>query len=238
MQIKYVDTKNQLADILTKRNFTRDEWDGLLRLLNIMNLSMFSCGRFLSNSKQSVMSKRAQESTSKEESAVAKPGPMNLVSRNLLTAKKDPLQDSSDSKEPGNQELDRSCVSSSGRKLTRNINQNPTIYSQERQQGNAQPSSTKKQRRRDESSNSARAKKLSARGKDNQFGKSKLHFRNMQIFSHRYLEKVFKNLRKKLNLAENAPPLGIEALKTNVLIWGLLMSTTMNVATHMGQKLQ
>ena len=26
IQIKYVDTKNQLADILTKRNFTRDEW--------------------------------------------------------------------------------------------------------------------------------------------------------------------------------------------------------------------
>ena len=26
IQIKYIDTKNQLADILTKRNFTRDEW--------------------------------------------------------------------------------------------------------------------------------------------------------------------------------------------------------------------
>ena len=26
IQIKYIDTKNQLADILTKGNFTRDEW--------------------------------------------------------------------------------------------------------------------------------------------------------------------------------------------------------------------
>ena len=30
IQIKYVDTKNQLADILTQGNFTRDEWNLLL----------------------------------------------------------------------------------------------------------------------------------------------------------------------------------------------------------------
>ena len=29
--IKYVDTKKQLADLLTKDNFTRDEWNQLLR---------------------------------------------------------------------------------------------------------------------------------------------------------------------------------------------------------------
>ena len=29
IQIKYIDTKNQLADILTKGNFTRDEWNYL-----------------------------------------------------------------------------------------------------------------------------------------------------------------------------------------------------------------
>ena len=37
----------------------------------------------------------------------------------------------------------------------------------------------------------------------------------MQISDHRYFEKVFKNLREKLNLAEEAPVIGIEALKTN-----------------------
>ena len=31
-QIKYIDTKNQLADILTKKNFTRDEWNHLMTL--------------------------------------------------------------------------------------------------------------------------------------------------------------------------------------------------------------
>ena len=29
IQIKYIDTKNQLADLLTKGNFTRDEWNDL-----------------------------------------------------------------------------------------------------------------------------------------------------------------------------------------------------------------
>ena len=35
IQIKYIDNKNQLADILTKVNFTRDEWNHLLNLFNI-----------------------------------------------------------------------------------------------------------------------------------------------------------------------------------------------------------
>ena len=39
IQIKYIDTKHQLADILTKGNFTRDEWNNFLRLLNISNIS-------------------------------------------------------------------------------------------------------------------------------------------------------------------------------------------------------
>ena len=64
--------------------------------------------------------------------------------------------------------------------------------------------------------------------------KSKLHFHNMQISDHRYLERVSKNLRKKLHLAEDAPVIGIEALKTNVLICGPLMSTTMKAAMHLG----
>ena len=37
IQIKYVDTKHQLADMQTKGSFTRDEWNHLLRLLNIMS---------------------------------------------------------------------------------------------------------------------------------------------------------------------------------------------------------
>ena len=43
IQIKYIDTKNQLADILTKGNFTRDEWNHLLTLFNITHFSSTAC---------------------------------------------------------------------------------------------------------------------------------------------------------------------------------------------------
>ena len=35
IQIKYVDTKNQLEDILTKGSFSRDEWNHFLCLFSI-----------------------------------------------------------------------------------------------------------------------------------------------------------------------------------------------------------
>ena len=43
IQIKYIDTKNQLADILTKGNFTRNEWNHLLSLFNISHFSSKVC---------------------------------------------------------------------------------------------------------------------------------------------------------------------------------------------------
>ena len=73
IQIKYIDTKNQLADILTKGNFTRDEWNHLLTLFNISHFSSTDC--------LEVMSKRTQKGSS-EERVTAKSKPMmNLVSR-------------------------------------------------------------------------------------------------------------------------------------------------------------
>ena len=53
IQIKYIDTKNQLADILTKGNFTRDEWNHLLCSFYISHFSSTDCSE--------VMSKRTQE---------------------------------------------------------------------------------------------------------------------------------------------------------------------------------
>ena len=73
IQIKYIDTKNQLADRLTKGNFTRDEWNHLLCLFNISHFSSTNC--------LEVMSKRTQEDAG-EERVTAKSKPMmNLVSR-------------------------------------------------------------------------------------------------------------------------------------------------------------
>ena len=73
IQIKYIDTKSQLADILTKGNFTRDEWNHLLCLFNISHFSSTSCSK--------VMSKRTQEESG-EEGVTAKSKPMmNLIAR-------------------------------------------------------------------------------------------------------------------------------------------------------------
>ena len=43
IQIKYIDTKNHLADILAGGNFTRDEWNHLLSLFNVSHFSSAVC---------------------------------------------------------------------------------------------------------------------------------------------------------------------------------------------------
>ena len=58
IQIKYIDTKNQLADILTKGNFTRDEWNHLLCLFNTSHFSSAVC--------TAVMAKRSQQESGEE----------------------------------------------------------------------------------------------------------------------------------------------------------------------------
>ena len=42
IQIGYIDTIHQIADILTKGNFTRDEWNNLLHLFNISHFNSLS----------------------------------------------------------------------------------------------------------------------------------------------------------------------------------------------------
>ena len=73
IQIIYIDTKNQLADILTKGNCTRDEWNHSLTLFNISHFSYTAC--------TAAMAKRAQQESG-EERVTAKSRPMiNLTAR-------------------------------------------------------------------------------------------------------------------------------------------------------------
>ena len=87
IQIKYIDTKNQLADILTKGNFTRDEWNHLLNLFNISHFSSTAC--------TAAMAKRAQQGSG-EERVTAKSRPMMN-----LTARMTSVVSSSTSSNPG-----------------------------------------------------------------------------------------------------------------------------------------
>ena len=73
IQIKYNDTKNHIADVLTKGNFTCDEWNHLLCLFNISHFSSTECSE--------VMSKRTQKESG-EERVTAKSRPMmSLIAR-------------------------------------------------------------------------------------------------------------------------------------------------------------
>ena len=45
IQIRYIDTKHQIADILTTGHFTRDEWHNLLCLFNISHVSFLCCAK-------------------------------------------------------------------------------------------------------------------------------------------------------------------------------------------------
>ena len=48
IQIRYIDTKHQIADILTKGKFTRDAWNILLLLFNITHFSSLCCAKNIS----------------------------------------------------------------------------------------------------------------------------------------------------------------------------------------------
>ena len=52
IQIKYIDTKNQLADILTNGNLTCDEWNHFLCLFNISHFSSAECSEVMSKGTQ------------------------------------------------------------------------------------------------------------------------------------------------------------------------------------------
>ena len=73
IQIKYIDTKNHFADILTKGNFTRDEWNHLLTLFNISHFSSTSC--------IAAMAKRAQQDSGEGRVTAKSRSMMNLTAR-------------------------------------------------------------------------------------------------------------------------------------------------------------
>ena len=73
IQINYIDTKNQLADILTKGNFTRDEWNHLLSLFHISHFSSTAC--------TAAMATRAQQESGEERVTVKSRPLMNLTAR-------------------------------------------------------------------------------------------------------------------------------------------------------------
>ena len=73
IQIKYIDTKNQLAVFLTKGNFTRDEWNHLLCLFNISHFSSTVCSE--------TMPKRLRQNSGEEQFTAKSRPMMSLIAR-------------------------------------------------------------------------------------------------------------------------------------------------------------
>ena len=162
------------------------------------------------------MSKRAQERRTEEEPlAVEKARPACLVSRNFLRAKQTTSIDSGASYGPGKQELGHNSVSGSTEKLARHRSHNPTTHSQECEEDDYPFRCTWKP----------------ARYLENQLGRTRFEYHNPQVSYSLYIEKVLKTLRQKLNCSENDKMLD---MNTNVLIWGLFMSTTKKASVHVG----
>ena len=143
-QIKYVDTKNHIVDLLFKGSYSCDERDLVLRLLIIMNFSILSCSQFLSIEKTNTMSKRDQERRTGEESAEVKSRSTSLISRNQLFVRQTASLDSDASNVPGNPDLDSISVPGSTGTLVRDRVKNPATSSQEWQKHNPCPGSKRK----------------------------------------------------------------------------------------------
>ena len=81
IQIRHIETKHQLADMLTNGNFTRDEWNNLFHLFNISHFSSACCAENSSLISCSTAAKRIQDQK-EEERVVSKsrPAAMNLSS--------------------------------------------------------------------------------------------------------------------------------------------------------------
>ena len=77
-----------------------------------------------------------------------------------------------------------------------------------------------------------------ARSKSREIDSRQTTARQRQTLSqtcfHKQVQPDTCNHTKKVNLAEDAPPLGIRAHRTNILIWRLFMSASMMAAIQLG----
>ena len=86
IQIRYIDSKHQLADILTEGNFTRVEWKNLLHLFNVSNFSSLRCTQNFRLISCITMAKRIQEQKGGER-VVSKSRPeMTNISSYLMSS--------------------------------------------------------------------------------------------------------------------------------------------------------
>ena len=251
IQINYIDTKNQLEDILTKGNFTRDEWNHLLTLFNISHFSSTSC--------IAAMAKRAQQESG-EGRVTAKSRPMMI-----LTARTPSFVSSSASSNPGRtsygyQDLEKHVLDDRvGQPVeTSRSNYSQKDYglswsSQERKSGDGEHD---RPGQLDKNSWDSLGKVDPHRG-EHLLGRTAHSARNEETIHDRTGQPVSENLQGKahfenfimgsettefVNKVRNQVRIRQKRMSSNAenctehsIIWGMFMATTLNAATFMGK---
>ena len=223
IQIKYVDTTHQLAEILTKGNCTRDEWNNLLHLFNIIHFSSICCSQnFSSTSCLETTAKRMQEEKG-EERIVAKSKPtLNLVTHAATSSSTVPSPTASKSRW-----VLRGPVNLIGRVQgetcsERTQSRRSVEFSRE------EPGTSEFARKPKDT------RKLVASGNSDIDGTGKIWSHNLLISTAyvRHLEKVLWNVRQRYGLSPGDKRGKVDA---NAAIWRIFMSVTLQAAVHLGK---
>ena len=225
IHVKDIDTKNQLADILTKGNFTRDEWNHLLCLFNISHFNSINSVK--------AMSKRTQEDAG-EERVTAKSKPMtNLVSR--CRARDPTVLASTASEHPENTKTESQKVplssfnvqqTGAGKPVMLASSSNSSEWynddkwcSQVRKSGELSKTNTGKP----ESDNLVT---------DIVMDSDTATEPDLSLKSRSFLNRVTDRLRKMLN---RSPEDSMQDIDKRSIIWGMFMSSTLEASVFMGK---
>ena len=248
IQIKYIETKNQLADILTKGSFTRDEWNHLLTLFNISHFS--------SSAPLAAMAKRAQQN-SEEGRVTAKSRPMmNLTARTpsimSSSASTNPGGTAHGHHEPGQRVLDDSTGQPVAQPRSNYVQEyGSSQSSQVWTRGNGEHDRSGQP----ESWNSLKVDPL--RG-EHLLGRTAQSARNEETIHDRTGQPVSENFQDRASfegfITESDKTEFVNKVKNQVrsrqkrmssdvaedctehsIIWGMFMATTLNAATFMGK---
>ena len=216
IQIKYFDTKLQFADILTKGNFTRDEWNHLLSLFNISMFSSSGCSQ--------AMSKRMQERNGEERIAAKSKPIVSLVSRSFSGSSTVRSSTTSASLESFKANSHGLClIASTGKPVTARSNEDDGAWNSQEWKTEVRSITSTRIEPNSEFSNWSMELRNRPR-----FGDT----REYNLSAGSFMERVDARLRTMINrlLGEK-----IDDTDKHSLIWGMFMSSSMNAAVFPGK---
>ena len=225
IQIKYIDTKNQLADILTKGNFKRYEWNHLLCLFNISHFSSIDSRK--------AMSKRTQEDAG-EESVTAKSKPMmNLVSRCRVRVPN--VLASTASESPGKTKSESQNVLLSSTNVQQTSTGRPVLgaSSSNYSEWNIDDKWSSQVWKSGEMSNTSTERPVYDKFViDEDMDSDTAAESNFSLKSRSFFNRVNDRLRKML---DRSPQDSMQAIDKRSMIWGMFMSSTLEASVFMGK---